>query len=169
MGRLEKVQAVIKIPQIGEVSGTWVFDEKERNAAWEMYVELVTRISTVELKPGEGLLKEALTSLYSVFNITRSILRKYGPSIAKPKGKGKLSFGYLAIAILNNVLRPLLAKWHPLLSDYENQRPDKVSVFEHEKQWEQNEELRREIEAVRIILVDYANLLAKVANVPTLI
>jgi hypothetical protein len=60
-----------------------------------MYVELITRISVVELKPGEGLLREALSSLYTLFDTTRMILRKYGPSVAQPKGKDKLSFGYL--------------------------------------------------------------------------
>ena len=73
-----------------------------------MYVELITRISVVELKPGEGLLREALTSLYSLFDTTRKILRQHGPSIAQPKDKSDVSFGYLAIAILTPyILQPL--------------------------------------------------------------
>jgi len=59
-----------------------------------MYVELVTRISVAELRHGEGLLHEALSSLYSLFDTTREILREYGPSIARPKGKDNISFGY---------------------------------------------------------------------------
>lgn len=125
----------LKLPWIGEVAGTWEPDEDERRAAWEMYVELVTRISVVELRPDEGLLREALSSLYSVFDTTRKILRQYGPGIAQPKGQGSLSFGYLAVAILNGVLRPVLAQWHPLLLDYEATRPEGVSTTQHEQAW----------------------------------
>ena len=106
--------------KIIKVSGTWEPDKNEKKAAWEMYVELVTRISTVELKPEEGFLREALNSLYSIFQTTREILRKYGPSVAKPKKE--LSFGYLAVSILNKVLRPTLSFWHPILLDYEHKK-----------------------------------------------
>jgi hypothetical protein len=51
---------------LGKVAGTWAPAEAEREAAWEMYVELVTRISVEELRPGQGLLREALSSLYSL-------------------------------------------------------------------------------------------------------
>lgn len=54
----------------------------ERDAAWELYVEVVTRIAVVELKPGEGSLREALSSLSSPFATTRDILRKYGQRLA---------------------------------------------------------------------------------------
>ena len=158
----------LKLPYLGGIEGTWEPDESERRAAWEMYVELVTRVSTVELAAGEGLLLDALTSLYSLFESTRRILRQYGPSVATPKGRGGLSFGYLAVAILNNVLRPTLAKWHPLLVDYESKRDANVSPIEHEQQWEKNAELREALNAVRDVLNEYASLLAYVANVPVL-
>ena len=64
------------------IKGKWKPDQQEKNAAWELYVELVTRISVVELKKSEGILREALNSLYSLFPTTRQVLRKYGPSIA---------------------------------------------------------------------------------------
>ena len=38
-----------------------------------MYIELVTRIAVIELRPEEGLLREALSSLYSLFDTTRKI------------------------------------------------------------------------------------------------
>ena len=138
----KKINVSLFLPYIFELSGEWEPDEKEREAAWEMYVELVTRISVVELYPNEGLLREALTSLYSLYNTTRDILRKYGPEIATPNNDGELSFGYISVAVLNTVLRPVLAKWHPLLLDYEDKRPGSVSQFEHEKKWEKYDELR---------------------------
>ena len=65
-----------------QIGGDWTPDDSEGNAAWEMYVELVTRISVAELREGEGVLREALTSLYSLFGTTREILRRYGPGIS---------------------------------------------------------------------------------------
>jgi len=151
-----------------KIGGTWKPDETERKAAWEMYVELITRISVQELQPEEGLLREALSSLYTLFDTTRKILRDYGPSVAQPKMNGDLSFGHLAISILNYSLRPLLAKWHPLLLDHEKTKGSSVSIVDHEKKWGKYKELRGEIERVRGELNEYANLLAKVADVPPL-
>lgn len=169
MAKLISVKVSLKLPYIGGVEGTWEPDESEQKAAWEMYVELITRISVAELKPGEGLLREALSSLYTLFDTTRKILRKYGPSVAQPKGKDKLSFGYLAVAILNTALRPVLAKWHPLLLDYESTKESSVSPLEHERKWDKNEELRGVLNDVRDVLTKYADLLAQVTDVPSLI
>ena len=120
--KLSSVTVKLQLPYIGGIEGNWQPDGRERDAAWEMYVELITRVAVVELRPDEGLIREALTSLYSLFDTTRGILRKYGPSIAKSKRGSDLSFGYIAVSVLNGLLRPLLAKWHPLLADHEAQR-----------------------------------------------
>src|SRR5437868_3696987 len=85
MRKLQKFDVKLKLP-LAEVRGTWVPDDAERMAAWELYVELVTRSAVVELAPTEGLLREALSSLYALFDLTRAILKRYGPSVAKPKG-----------------------------------------------------------------------------------
>jgi hypothetical protein len=166
---IKQLKVKIGIPYLGDVEGTWEPDESERRAAWEMHVELATRIAVAELQPGEGLFRESLSSLYTLFESTRDILRKYGPTVAEPKGKGNLSFGYLAVAILNGALRPVLSKWHPLLLDYETHRDSSVSPLEHERRWNQSDELRQVLNKVRGTLVEYANLLARVAGVPSLI
>jgi hypothetical protein len=159
----------LNLPYIGGIEGTWEPDKSERDAAWEMYVEIITRISVAELQPDEGMLREALASLYTLFESTRKILREYGPTVAQPKGSGTLSFGYLAVAILNTVLRPLLSHWHPLLKDYEDHRPTDVASVEYERTWHQYADLRAEINKLRVPLTEYANLLAQVAGVPSLI
>ena len=169
MAKLREVKVNFSLPYIGSIEGTWAPDDAERRAAWEMYVELVTRISVAELRPDEGLLREALSSLYSLFNTTRTLLRSYGPGVAQAKGQGQLSFGYLALAILNTVLRPTLTYWHPRLLEYEHARPAAISLFEYERTWEDAAALRNELNRVRSILIEYANLLADVAGVPSLI
>lgn len=156
---------------LGPVSlgGTWEPDEREMAAAWEMYIELATRISTQALKEDEGILREALGSLHDLFPITRDILRRQGPTVARKKGKGDRSFAELAIYVLNYSVRPVLAKWHPLLEEYEASRPEGKSVRTHENEWERAAELRGVLEDLRSVLLDYANLLAEVAGVEPLI
>jgi hypothetical protein len=70
----KQVQVKLTIPFVGEVSGTWEPDQAERHAAWELYVELVTRVAVVELGPEEGLLREALSSLHALCEVAE-ILR----------------------------------------------------------------------------------------------
>jgi hypothetical protein len=163
------IQVAITLPFVGSIAGVWKPDDKERLAAWELYIELVTRAPVAEVNIGGGLLRESLTSLYSIFNTTRDILRRHGPGIAQIKHDGNLSFGYLAINILNFVLRPILAKWHPLLLSHENMRNQAISVFEHEQAWEQASDLRSQLTSARDILVAYSELLAQVAGVPSLL
>lgn len=165
---LKDISFKFGLPGLGELSGSWEPDENERQAAWEMYVELITRISVADLGADEGLLREALTSLYNLFGITRGILRAHGPVVAQPKGGGNYSFGYLAVAVLNTVLRPLLAHWHPRLLDYEAGKPAGISATQWESQWESHAALREALAAARGPLITYADMLAHVAGVPSL-
>ncbi len=157
----------MSIPFLG-LEGTWDVDEHQRKAAWEIYVELVTRITVVELKPDEGILREALNSYYSLFNITREILKRYGPAVAMADHESDMTLGHIAVGVLNKVLRPLLAKWHPILEEYEKQRPQDNSVAAHERRWEHAAALRADIAAVRQTLLNYADVLAEVSEVSKL-
>jgi hypothetical protein len=154
---------------VAELSGEWEPNDVERAAAWELYVELITRVSVVPLGPDEGLLREALTSYYSIFASTREILRKYGPDIAEPKLGGQFNFAYLAVTILNSGIRPLLARWHPALRHWENQCPTGVSPVGHERAWPEAGALRADLDRTRIALTDYADALAIACGVPSLL
>src|SRR4051794_4952342 len=162
MPKLTSVKVNLTLPYVGGIEGVWEPDKHEQRAAWQLYVELVTRIAVAELKPHEGSLREALYSLHALFDITRKILHECGPSVAQPKGENNLSLGFIAVAILNTVLRPVLAKWHPLLSGYEAEKEPPVSTFDHEQGWTKAEELREVLNGVRLVLIEYANLLAQV-------
>ena len=167
MPTLEKFSVNLNLGMIS-LNGTWKPNEMEKKAAWEMYVELVTRISVETLDAGEGLISEALSSLHSLFATTRDILKRYGPEIAKPKTGGSISFGQIAVIVLNEALRPFLAKWHPLLVQYENTRKNSESILDHERNWSKNVEIRKDLEKLRKNLDEYATLLAEVAGVPAI-
>jgi len=139
----------------------WNVDSTEREAAWSLYVELVTRIAVQPLDVDQGLIREALNSLYSMFGITREVLKKAGPKV----GASKRSVGGIAIAVLNNGLRPFLAKWHPRLQAWEVKRPAELSFQEHEKNWLEEPKFRLELSQLRNDLEQYANALANIADI----
>ncbi len=150
----------IKMPfGIGDIK--FVENDLAKKTAWKLYVEISTRISLVPLNNDEGILREALDSLYSLFNITRDILKDADPSIAM----GELSLGFLAIEILNKGLRPFISKWHLLLSLYEESKPANISKIEYEKLWEKNKLFRKELEELTQEMVLYTDSLAKIATI----
>ncbi len=151
------------------IEGIWEPTECERNAAWDMYVELATRIPIAQVKPGESSLQVCLSSLYKLFEATREILQKYGPSVARPRSEGQISFGYLSVRVLDIILRPFLVEWYPQLIDYESTREGNESAREHEKKWARYGELKRSLSEVREALLQYAQLLARASEVPSLI
>ncbi|MBE7384224.1 MAG: hypothetical protein F6J95_022735 [Leptolyngbya sp. SIO1E4] len=142
-------------------SASWEADPTEQNAAWELYVELVTRIAVQPLATDVGTVREAMNSLYSLFASTREILRKAGPKV----GASHDSVGGIAIAVLNNGLRPFVSKWHPLLQTWEAEKPNGVSAQTHEKAWSHEPTVRNELEALRQDLTQYADALAEIAGV----
>lgn len=82
----------------------WNPQEKDKDAAWELYIELLTRVTTQPLADKTGDEQTALTSIYSLFPITRSIIKNYG--------RDCMEFTKIAIVVLNQVIRPFTAKWH---------------------------------------------------------
>lgn len=80
-------------------------NDADRKAAWELYVELLTRVATQYLAPDHGDEKTALDSIHALFGLTREILKS---------NPGCLEFAKLSIVALNQVIRPFTAKWHRL-------------------------------------------------------
>ena len=96
-------------------------NDPDRYAAWELYVELLTRITTQYLAPEDGDEQTALDSVHALFPLTREILRKYG--------SGADEFAKLAIPVLNQVIRPFTAKWHRLSLAKAFEDPDHCREF----------------------------------------
>lgn len=95
--------------------------EAERKAAWELYVELRTRIATQELPLHSGDEGTALKSLHDLFGLTRTVLAKHGPEAGE--------LGAIVMAALNEDLRPLTAYWHRADTEGSFARPDECGDF----------------------------------------
>jgi hypothetical protein len=154
-------------PLLG-ISSKWVADRAQQTAAWEMYTELVTRVTLQPLAEDQGSLREALTSVHSLFGETRRILKQYGPRVAHKLQDDAITFAHLAVAVLNVELRPFLTTWHPALQEYESKRGDGVSAYEHEQRWDRKKELRKDLAEVRDVLRIYADHLARAAGIDPL-
>lgn len=78
------------------------------------FFELTTRIATRPLDDGSGNLREALNSLYKLFTIARDELGGQ-PAVTGPLVH-RIGAQEYALGILNQDLRPFLARWHPRLT-----------------------------------------------------
>lgn len=140
---LEKVKLNLSVIEM-EVS----FEPADQDAAWELYVEMLTRIVTQPLPLDYGDEKTALDSIYALFGITREILRR--------RGRETIQFSKIAIPVLNQVVRPFTAKWH---------KENLAGAFDHESK---RKEFREELKILQSELRNYNSMLAKIAGVEDL-
>lgn len=126
----------------------WTPKDADKNAAWALYIELLTRITTQPLPIEQGDEKTALDSVYSLFATTREVIREYGPEC--------INFTKIAIVVLNQVIRPFTAKWHrkSIAGDFEDET--ERTVF------------RNELAALQEELRKYSRMLADIAEVEDL-
>jgi hypothetical protein len=158
--RSKATQLVVNLPfGIGQLQLSP--EESEEKAAWELYVEFTTRIAVQPHYQESDLIREALSSLYSLFSATRQVLRSAGPSIAKtPK-----SLGPIAIEVLNKGIRPFLSKWHPLLLSHECKKSSTDSPKEYERSWIHYEQFWKELTQLNEDMISFAKSLAIIAGI----
>jgi hypothetical protein len=130
---------------LGFLEGDFDPRDPDRGAAWDLYVELLTRVTTQGLAPEDGDEKTALDSVHAIFPLTREILRRHG------SGGGE--FAKLAIPVLNQIIRPFTAKWH---------RRSLAGAFQDANHCR---EFRAELAALQVLLRGYTRALAAMAAV----
>jgi hypothetical protein len=124
-------------------------------------VELGTRVSSQTLGSEQGLIGEVISSLYSLFAVTRQVLKEARPRV----GATTDAVGGVAIEVLNRGIRPFPAKWHPLMLSWERERDPKTSAKDHEWKWPKQAEARRELDALGTQLDQYTHALGVMAGV----
>lgn len=126
----------------------WNPAEPDKDAAWELYIELLTRITTQPLSKADGDEETALQSIYSLFELTRSIIKTHGRDCKE--------FTKIAIVVLNQIIRPFTAKWHKSLVSDKFKNADVCKEF------------REELCALQKKLLIYTKMLSQMAGVEDL-
>jgi hypothetical protein len=126
----------------------WEPQESDREAAWELYVEMLTRIVTQPLPDEQGNEESALESVHQLFPLTREILKR--------KGRDCVGFTKIAVIVLNQLVRPFTTKWHTRLAEQGLGGSDNGPEF------------RRELAGLQEDLRQYAKTLAELAQVEDL-
>ena len=141
---LEKIQ--LGMSGIAKVEIT--FSNQDKEAAWDLYVEMMTRIVTQPLPDEAGVEQTALESVYSLFPMTRKILHD--------RGSRAIQFSKVAFLVLNQLVRPFTTKWHQAANNGAFGLNDKRAEF------------RKELRELQEDLHNYSNLLAEIAGVEDL-
>jgi hypothetical protein len=131
----------------GVLGMEWQPSDPDRNAAWELYVELLTRVTTQGIAPDHGDEATALKSIYDLFDLTRQTLKA---------NRGCDEFAKLAVVVLNQIIRPFTARWHRLSLANAFADPARCQEF------------RTELVALQQKLRKYTKALADIAGVEDL-
>lgn len=120
------------------------FEAANKDAAWELYIEMLTRVITQPIPEGVGNEQVALNSIYSIFETTRDVLRRHG--------RTAFDVSLVVIPVLNQVVRPFTTKWHNEALSDETKRA----------------EFRKELAELQHDLRQYNRILAEIAGVEDL-
>ena len=123
----------------------WKPIDEDKNAAWELYIELLTRVTTQPLDTSHGDEETALKSVYSIFPLTREVI--------KNNGRHCIEFTKIAIVVLNQIIRPFTARWH------------KLSVEGAFSDRESCKEFRQELTNLQSVLNIYTKMLGDMAGI----
>jgi hypothetical protein len=126
----------------------WKPMDQDKDAAWELYIELLTRIATQKLAPDHGDEKTALESVVQLFPLTRESIKRHGRDCQE--------FAKIAIVVLNQLVRPFTAKWHKLSLGGAFDDPNSCREF------------RAELAELQAQLHTYTQMLADMAGVEDL-
>jgi len=119
--------------------------DADRDAAWEMYIELLTRITTQALPADHGDEQTVLDSVHSLFPITREIIKR--------NKRHAFEFTKIAIIVLNQIVRPFTTKWHKLALNNAFSDSGQCKVF------------RKELSTLQQQLTVYSSMLGSMAGV----
>lgn len=124
------------------------FEDADKKAAWDLYIELLTRITTQMLPEEYGDEAAALESVHSLFKTTRDVMKANGPSC--------IQFTKIAVIVLNQKIRPFTSKWHK--QALKSILADSVKC----------NEFRTELKGLQMALTKYTKMLADMAGVEDL-
>lgn len=115
--------------------------EQDRQCAWKLYAEIVTRVSVSGKRRDEScgdlsgeVLIESLESLHAFFREARQIMKEF--PVGKLKEKNQSHLGILIHDLLAEVLRPFLERWQAdFRAWWEQQDKSSRSWFQIQKEY----------------------------------
>ncbi|MDH6627958.1 hypothetical protein M2271_005787 [Streptomyces sp. LBL] len=136
---------------------TFTANTDMRQAALRMFFQAATRVATRPLEDGAGNLREALTSLKTLFDLYREPIES--GSAPPPPLRGD-SVHEVVLDILNFELAPFLSKWHPKLRAWE----ESEAAAGGEGAWPENAAFREELRELQHRLREYVVALGRIAG-----
>ena len=127
------------------------FNDFDKKASWNLYVELITRVTTQDIDHAQGDDATALSSVFAVFRSTRQLIKDSGPE--------SIEFAKVAVVVLNYVLRPFLSKWHKVATGVE-------PLAQQHYLAENHAEFRRDLDEIQSKLRNYTKILAEIIEIP---
>lgn len=146
------------------VSFEFKAQEEDRKIAWEIFVQIRTRIAAVEFKDGEDSLLHVNQSLYDLFNLIREKVQGLSLRTVTKDKDGNLVELYFSI--LNHGIRPYLTKWHIPVSHFHTKQKDSYkSTIEVDQEFAQsNPKIILDIKSLNYRMKKYAEILHKIAR-----
>ena len=92
---------------IGNSQVTLVYDTKDKEIAYKLWVELTTRKIGIPFDEENDVINEVYNSWYEFFKIARELMKE----IPVDSGKNSLQLAELTSKVLNEGLRPHLTSW----------------------------------------------------------
>lgn len=122
----------------------WQPTDDDRVPAWQLYLELMTRISVAPLRYREGQEGSALDSLYQLFLLARKLLGEHG--------REAQHFAVATFLVFERIVRPFTAYWHGQVGREALRRQDVRRRF------------RRKLRQLQRQLAAFAGILAEIAG-----
>lgn len=132
--------------------------EKDRQCAWELYTEIVTRVAVSGKRRDETcadfsgeIIAESLASLHDFFHEARMIMRQF--PVGQLKERDQSHLGILIHDLLADVLRPFLEKWQAeFRSWWQQQDVSEGTWFEKQEKYPRLKEFLEDWTALRKLM-----------------
>jgi hypothetical protein len=162
-----RIERILSMPELREGSFELNFgvvklggklSEVDRQCAWKLYTEIVTRVavsgkrrdSTCQDCSGEIII-ESFESLHTFFREAREIMKEFPVGRIKPALQSHL--GNLIHDLLADVIRPFLEKWQgDFRSWWARQDHKSTCWFETQKKYPRYDELMQDWAYLRILM-----------------
>ena len=136
----------------------------DRKIAWEIFVQIRTRIAAVDFRKNEDSLIRCNESLFTLFKSIREKIESLPVSRITSGNSAALVEFY--ISILNDGIRPFLTKWHIPVSHFHSTNGDSsLSELEVDKKFvEKNPEILVDMKKLNDRMKDISKVLLKIAQ-----